>query len=341
MMPDSSISASASPLVDPFGRRHDYLRISVTDRCNLRCLYCMPEEGMVDAVEREELLSFEEIERVARLLVPAGIRKIRITGGEPFVRKDLEDLLRRLKGIEGLETLAVTTNGVLIGDRIGELVGVVDAWNVSLDTFRSDRFLELTGRDRLSEVLTTIDAILDAGYRNLRINCVVMRGINEDEILDFARLAQEREVGVRFIEFMPFAGNAWSKDRCVSMAEILDEVGKEFRIEPIPAGAAPISRDFRLIDRATDTPSTGTLGVIASMSTPFCSGCSRLRLTADGRIMPCLHSPLEFDLRSLLRSDRPDSAILDRFAEALAQKPEEHPPADNLAEGRVMISIGG
>ena len=328
-------------LVDPFGRRHDYLRVSVTDRCNLRCLYCMPEEEGVDWVDREDLLRFEEIERVARTLVPAGIRKIRITGGEPFARRNVVDLLEALGRIDELETLAITTNGVLIAPHIERLVGTIDAYNISLDTFDRARFAELTGRDRFDDAMAGIEGVLAAGYRNLKINCVVMRGVNDREILDFARFACEHPVAVRFIEFMPFAGNAWSEDRCVTMAEILAEIGREYEYESIPPDEAPISRDFRLRSRADGSRSLGTVGVIASMSTPFCSSCSRLRLTAEGMVMPCLHSPLEFDLRSVLRSGGTPDDILRLFADALAEKPEEHGEAEELAAGRVMIRIGG
>lgn len=333
----------APQLIDPFGRRHDYLRVSVTDRCNLRCLYCMPCEEEIDWVGRNELLSFEEIERVVRTLVAAGIRKVRITGGEPFARAGVAELLGRLHAIDRLETLAVTTNGVLLADRLDELRRAVDAWNISLDTFDRERFRELTGRDRIEAVLRGIDRVLEAGYRNLKINCVVMRGINDEEIGEFARFAATHPVGVRFIEFMPFAGNRWSEGRIVPMEEILATIATDFRLERIPDGEAPISRDFRLVDRRTGREGAGTIGVIASMSTPFCSSCSRLRLTAEGKIMPCLHSPLEFDLRQILRTGGSDAEILELVGHALDHKPEEHPPTTEMgnAAGRVMIQIGG
>ena len=333
----------APALIDPFGRRHTYLRVSVTDRCNLRCLYCMPSEEEIEWVGRADLLSFEEIERTVRVLVDAGIRKVRITGGEPFARSGVEDLLVRLKKIDRLETLGVTTNAVLLADRVERLRGVVDAWNISLDTFDGERFAELTGRRKLPEVMRGIERVLEAGYRNLRLNCVVMRGVNEEEIIDFARFAAEHPVAVRFIEFMPFAGNAWSRGRIVPMSEILEQITPHYRLEPIPVEEAPISRDFRMIDRASGEPARGSIGVIASMSTPFCSSCSRLRLTAEGKIMPCLHSDLEFDLREILRTGGSDHDILDLVGNALQQKPEEHPPAEEMEgkSGRVMIQIGG
>jgi cyclic pyranopterin phosphate synthase len=303
----------------------------------------MPCEEEVDWVRRDDLLSFEEIERVVTTLVNAGIRKVRITGGEPFARAGVTNLLRRLKGIDRLESLAITTNGVLLADRLPELRGVIDAYNISLDTFSRERFMELTGRDRLADVMRGINGVLAEGYRNLKVNCVVMRGINDDEVEEFARFAAAHPIAVRFIEFMPFAGNAWSEGRIVPMDEILASAARRWSLERIPDGPSPISRDFRLRDRETGVSGKGTIGVIASMSTPFCSTCSRLRLTAEGKIMPCLHSPLEFDLRKVLRSGGSDAEILSFVGRALAKKPEEHPPASEMAtpSGRVMIQIGG
>lgn len=329
-------------LTDRFGRRHTYLRISVTDRCNLRCLYCLPEER-IQWKRREDLLSFDEIERVARVAVEMGVEKIRVTGGEPLVRAGIDVLLKGLKSIPRLRTLGVTTNAVLLAAKLPAVRPYVDAFNISLDTFRPDRFRELTGRDKLHDVLAGIDAALDAGYTNLKLNAVLMRGINDDELLDFARFTESRPVTFRFIEFMPFAGNAWSQGRLIRMDEMLAEIEREYVLERIPDEASPISRDYRLTNRNTGAANRGSIGVIASMSTPFCAGCSRLRLTAEGKIMPCLHSPLEFDLRDVLRSGGGDEDIAGVFMQALAEKPEEHPPADELLEqsGRVMIQIGG
>ena len=331
-----------SQLIDRFGRHHTYLRISVTDRCNLRCLYCMPREHIIWK-RREELLRFEEVERVATVAVRLGIRKIRLTGGEPFVRAGIESLILQLKKISGLETLAVTTNALLLKERLSAVRPFIDAFNISLDTFREDRFKELTGRDKLREVLDGIEAVLEAGYENLKINAVVMKGINDDELVDFARFTEKRPVTVRFIEFMPFAGNEWSNGKLVSMATMMEEIGKEYRLESISGEISPISRDFRLVRKSDGRPNRGKIGVIASMSAPFCESCSRLRLTAEGKIMPCLHSPLEFDLREVLRLGGTNDDIADIFFQALEAKPEEHPSADELMAqaGRGMIQIGG
>jgi GTP 3',8-cyclase len=329
-------------LVDRFGRAHTYLRISVTDRCNLRCSYCMPEEEMVWK-ERGDILSYEEIVRIAEVAVGMGVEKIRVTGGEPLVRADIERLLVRLAAIEGLRSVALTTNAVLLARKLPAIRTAVDSINISLDTFRRDRFTSLTRRDNLDDVLAGIDAALDAGYRNLKVNAVMMRGVNDDELLDFVAFTAERPVAVRFIEFMPFAGNQWSAAQCLPMSEMLDAISTRYDLERIPDGPSPISRDFTVVDRSSGQRHMGSVGVIASMSTPFCDSCSRLRLTAEGMIMPCLHSPLEFDVRRVIRSGGDDAAIADVFLRALGAKPKEHPSAEELLaqEGRVMIQIGG
>lgn len=331
-----------SRLIDRYGRRHNYLRISVTDRCNLRCAYCMPEEEMT-WMERSKILSFEEIIRVATIAAGMGIEKIRITGGEPLVRNDCESLLAGLKAIPGIRSLALTTNAVLLGRKLPAIRQSVDSLNISLDTFRRDRFLELTRRDALDDVLEAIELALEAGYRNLKINAVVLRGINDDEILDFARFTAERPVAVRFIEFMPFEGNGWSDGRCMTMMEILAELEREFELTRIPDGPSPISRDYNLRNRLTGRIHSGSVGVIASMSQPFCDSCSRLRITAEGKLMPCLHSSLEFDLRSTLRNGGTDADIERIFLDALDAKPAEHPTAEEMVAqaSHVMIQIGG
>jgi len=329
-------------LVDRFGRQHTYLRISVTDRCNLRCTYCMPEEEM-QWKRRDEILSYEEIIRVARIAVAMGIEKIRVTGGEPLVRNDIEKLLLELREIPELKTLALTTNAVLLRRKLPVIRRTIDNLNISLDTFDRERFRRLTRRDTLDDVLAGIEGAIDAGYRNIKLNAVVMRGVNDDELGAFARYTADRPVSVRFIEFMPFAGNDWTAAHCVPMAEMLSALERDFVLERIPDGPSPISRDYRITDRITGRRHMGSVGVIASMSQPFCDTCSRLRLTAEGMVMPCLHSPLEFDIRRALRSGGDDEAIAGVFLDALGAKPKEHLPAEELLAqtGRVMIQIGG
>lgn len=328
--------------IDRFGRRHTYLRIAVVDRCNLRCAYCMPHEKM-EWLPKGELLTSEEIVRTAQVAVAMGVRKIRVTGGEPLLRADLPELLEELRSIEGLETLAMTTNALLLERHLPRIAPLLDAMNISLDTLRSDRFLQLTRRDGLAPTLSALHAALDAGIPEVKLNAVAMRGVNEDEINDFVALTAERPLAVRFIEFMPFAGNDWGAERMVPHREIVERINQEYTLEALPLDGSYISRDYTVTNRKTGLKHRGTVGVIASMTLPFCSGCSRLRLTADGRIMPCLHAPLEFDLRTLLRSGGTDTEIADLLLHALDAKPREHADGATLREQseREMIRIGG
>ncbi|MBS1913692.1 MAG: GTP 3',8-cyclase MoaA [Bacteroidetes bacterium] len=331
-----------SELIDRYGRRHTYLRISVTDRCNLRCTYCMPQEEMAWK-RREEILSYEEIIRVARVAAGMGIEKVRITGGEPLVRTDIERLLTGLRSIPGLRTIGLTTNAVLLKRKLPVIRESVDNLNISLDTFHRHRFIELTRRDALPDVLDGIEAALDAGYRNIKLNAVVIRGVNDDELCDFVQYTASRPVAVRFIEFMPFAGNSWNDAQCMPMNDMLNVIERDFELTRLPDDPSPISRDFAVMNRSTGLRHAGTVGVIASMSQPFCSSCSRLRLTAEGKVMPCLHSPLEFDLRAPLRSGADDAALARVFMDAVGAKPKEHPDAHEMLGqlNRVMIQIGG
>ncbi len=302
----------------------------------------MPQEEM-EWKKRGEILNYEELLRVARVAVGMGIEKIRITGGEPLVRADIEHLLAELRALPGLRSLALTTNAVLLARKLPAIRSSVDSLNISLDTFRPDRFKALTHRDSLNDVLRGIEAALDAGYTNVKLNAVVMRGLNSDELLDFVRYTADRPIAVRFIEYMPFAGNGWSENDGVSMNEILATIGVDYELERIPDGPSPISRDYHVTERATGRRHAGSIGVIASMSHPFCDSCSRLRLTAEGKIMPCLHSPLEFDVREPLRNGAGDDAIEAVFLRAVGAKPKEHPPAEEMLGqlSRVMIQIGG
>lgn len=263
-------------LVDGFGRVHRDLRISVTDRCNFRCAYCMPEEGM-QWQRREDLLTFEEIERVARIMVERyGVDGIRLTGGEPTVRAKLPVLVEKLAAL-GVD-LAMTTNGVSMPLLAADLKAAgLRRVNISLDSLRADRFEELTRRDELDRVLDGIDAAVAAGFDPVKVNVVVMKGINDDEVLDFARFGRDRGVTVRFIEFMPLdADEVWNNDRVLTQDEILATLRTEFEIEPIPRTTAPATR-WRHAD------GRGEIGVVASVSQSFCDTCDRVRITADGQ----------------------------------------------------------
>ncbi|HJR24509.1 MAG TPA: GTP 3',8-cyclase MoaA [Acidimicrobiales bacterium] len=290
------------PLVDGYGRVHTDLRISVTDRCNFRCTYCMPEEGLA-WLPREELLSFEELERVARLMVERhGIDSIRLTGGEPTVRAHLPVLVGKLAALP--VDLSLTTNGATLRAVARELAGAgLRRVNVSLDTLQPDRFLELTRRDQLGDVLDGIDAALAAGLAPVKVNAVVIAGVNDDEVLELARYGRDHGVTVRFIEFMPLdADGAWRGDLVVPQAEILRRLAAEWPLEPVARGSAPAER-YRYLD------GKGEVGVIPSVTEPFCDRCDRLRLTADGQLRSCLFSIEDHDLRGVLRSGGTDDEL--------------------------------
>ena len=328
-------------LRDRFGRAHTTLRLSLTERCNLRCVYCMPEHG-VPLRPRAEQLTTDELVRVARVLSGAGVRKVRLTGGEPLARKDAVEVVRQL-GALGLRSLAMTTNGLLLPDRLAALAGAgLTDLTVSLDTLRPDRFQEITRRPGLDTVLAGIRQALDLGYgaggKSLKINVVALRGVNEDEAADFARWAAETPVEVRFIEVMPFDGNGWSRADLVPMAETRAAI--EAALGPLAACAdAPdaTARTFRQPGWA------GRVGFVASMTAPFCAGCSRLRVTADGALKVCLFGAAEVSLRDALRAGATDAEVLGQVQAALDGKHAAHAGMDALArsENRPMISIGG
>ena len=324
------------PLIDGFGRRHRDLRISVTDRCNFRCGYCMPAEGL-EWLPRSELLTFEEIERVARLLVDRhGVDSIRLTGGEPTVRANLAELVRRLAAL-GVD-LALTTNGATLPMLARPLAEAgLRRINVSLDSLRVDRFAELTLRDDLPRVLDGIDAALEAGLDPVKVNAVVIRDVNDDELVDFARFGRDRGVFVRFIEFMPLdADQAWSDVAVVGLDEIVARVSEVFPLEPVARTSAPASR-FRYVDGG------GEIGVVASVTRSFCDSCDRIRLTADGQFRNCLFAVDEHDLRGLLRSGASDDQLSDLVERAVGAKWAGHGigKVEFIRPARSMSQIGG
>ncbi|MBI00242.1 MAG: GTP 3',8-cyclase MoaA [Acidimicrobiaceae bacterium] len=323
-------------MIDGFGRLHRDLRISVTDRCNFRCGYCMPADGL-EWLPRSELLTFEEIERVARLLVERhGIESIRLTGGEPTVRANLPDLVRRLAAL-GVD-LSLTTNGAtlrLLAEPLAQ--AGLRRINVSLDSLRPERFAELTLRDELPRVLDGIEAAIDAGLNPVKVNAVVMRGVNDDELVDFARFGRNCGVVIRFIEFMPLdADEAWSGGAVVGQDEILERIGEVFPLEPVTRTSAPASR-FRYVDGA------GEIGVVASVTRSFCDSCDRIRLTADGQFRNCLFAVGEYDLRSLLRSGADDEEVSTLMEQAVGAKWAGHGigTVDFIRPARSMSQIGG
>ena len=324
------------PLVDSYGRVHRDLRISVTDRCNFRCTYCMPEEGMT-WLPREEVLTFEELERVARVLVERhGITSIRLTGGEPTVRAHLPVLVGKLAALP--VDLALTTNGATLRTVAGALADAgLRRVNVSLDSLRPERFTELTRRDELYNVLDGIDAAVEAGLTPVKVNVVIVRGVNDDEIVDLARFGRERGVTVRFIEFMPLdGGDAWHNDQVVPQTEIVECIDAVFPLEAVPRGSEPAER-FRYTDGG------GEVGVIPSVTRPFCAQCDRIRLTADGQLRNCLFSLEDHDLRGLLRSGASDDDVSDAIEACVGAKWAGHAinQVQFVRPRRSMSQIGG
>jgi len=291
-----------NPLIDTYGRLHDNLRISVTDRCNIRCFYCMPET--VKFQPREQILSFEEIERFVRVAATLGVRKLRVTGGEPLVRKDLAVLIRKLAAIEGIEDLALTTNGVLLADQAQSLYDAgLRRINVHLDTLDRERFKEITRRDDLHKVLEGIEVCRRMGYGPIKINAVAVKNLVEPDIVPLARYGRERGIEIRYIEFMPLDSQGlWDRDRVLladQMIAMLErEIGPLMEI-PDRDPRAPAT-EYRFADGG------GTIGFIASVSRPFCLNCNRIRLTSDGKFRYCLFAIEETDVRAILRTGSDD-----------------------------------
>lgn len=304
---------------DPYGRSIDYLRISVTDRCNLRCIYCMPSGG-IKPVSHKDTLTYEEIVRVVRIAVSLGIRKVRITGGEPLARKNITHLISSLRAIPEIENLSLTTNGVLLERYAEELARAgLDRVNVSLDSLRPDRYREITRGGDVNTVLRGIECAERVGLRPVRINMVPLRGLNDDEIEEFARITLKKSYQIRFIEFMPIgAKEMWSPEKYIPVEEIKSIVEKVGRLTPVKLRKDGPARYFRF-DGAP-----GVVGFINAVSHQFCSECNRLRLTADGKLRPCLFFETEIDLKALLRKGAPDSEIKRQIGLAIDTKPEGH-----------------
>jgi GTP 3',8-cyclase len=331
---------AAQPLIDSFGRVHDNLRISVTDRCNIRCFYCMPEHE-VRFVERREILDFEEIERFVRIAAGLGINKVRITGGEPLVRRDLPVLIRRLASIPGIKDMALTTNGVLLDELAAPLYEAgLRRINVHLDTLDRARFLEITRRDDLERVLKGIDTAQRLGFGPIKINAVAVKNLVEPDVVPLARYARERGFEVRYIEFMPLdAQQLWDRSKVLLADQIIEMLSREIcPLEVIPDSdpRAP-ALEYRFAD------GNGRVGFIASVSRPFCLNCNRIRLTADGKLRYCLFAIEEDDVKSLLRSGAPDEAIAALVRRNIGGKWEGHEinSARFVPPPRPMYSIGG
>jgi cyclic pyranopterin phosphate synthase len=331
------MAAEPTSLVDGFGRVHRDLRISVTDRCNFRCTYCMPAEGL-DWMAREDLLTYEELTRVARVCVERfGFDGIRLTGGEPTVRANLSVLIEQLSSL-GVD-LSLTTNGTTLTNLAPALVSAgLERINISLDSLKRERFEQITRRDELDKVLEGIDAAVGAGLAPVKINCVVMRGVNDDEIIDFAHFGRERGVTVRLIEFMPLdAQGEWTNEQVVTKAEIVAAIGDVFPLEPVAERESDPAARWRYVDGG------GEFGVIPSVTEAFCESCDRVRLTADGMLRHCLFATRELDLRTLLRNEATDDDLAAAITAEVGAKWAGHQinQVHFIRPARSMSQIGG
>jgi GTP 3',8-cyclase len=326
-------------LVDSFGRVHNNLRISVTDRCNIRCVYCMPET--VTFLPRRDLLTFEEIERFVRVAATLGIDKIRLTGGEPLVRRDLPRLVEKLSAIEGIKDVGLTTNGILLAPMARDLWDAgLRRINVSLDTLDPARFRELTRRPGLEQAIEGILAAKGAGFDPVKVNAVAIKGTTEEDVVPLGRFAREHGLELRFIEYMPLdAGDRWEREKVLFASEILDRLTRGIGpLVPAPdqdPRAPAVDYDY--------ADGGGRVGLIASVSRPFCGSCNRVRLTADGKLRNCLFALDETDVRAVIRGGAPDAEIARLLRESVAGKWEGHEinTARFIKPGRLMHSIGG
>jgi GTP 3',8-cyclase len=334
----ASPAPSDGPLIDRFGRVADDLRISVTDRCNFRCTYCMPAEG-VAWLPRSEILSFEELTRLLRLFVELGIRSIKVTGGEPTVRADLPTLVRMFREVGPRLDISITTNGVLLDTLAAPLAEAgVDRATVSCDSLLRHRFSDMTRRDALDKVLAGLRAAESAGLTPIKINCVVIGGTNDDEVVDFAAWARETGYEVRFIEYMPLdAQHAWERDKVVPAARILEVVDAAYPLTPIGHVAEPATT-YGFVDGAP-----GLVGVIPSVTEPFCETCNRLRVTAEGQFRTCLFALDEVDLRGPLRDGASDDQLVELIRRGVWEKWSGHRinHPDFVQPTRSMSMIGG
>ena len=331
-------------LIDRFGRVHTYLRISITDKCNLNCIYCNPADSALRGELSRSILSYEELIRLIKIFVAdLGITKIRLTGGEPLVRKNVENLFRMLKEIKDKHPfeLGLTTNGILLEDKIDFLKKFgLDKINISLDTLRKERFIAITGADNIDAVFNGINKAEKLGYNPVKINAVIMKGINDDEIPGFIEFVKERNLNIRFIEYMPFTSNGWNERVFISYQEIKSIVEENYSLVEIKNGKHNVAKNFRIEGHS------GTVSFVSSISDHFCDGCNRLRLTASGNLKLCLFSSLssEIKLKDYLRDDKiTDEEIAKVISSALQQKELRHPELDKLLQmdKNNMLRIGG
>ncbi|HKQ87565.1 MAG TPA: GTP 3',8-cyclase MoaA [Candidatus Acidoferrales bacterium] len=322
-------------LVDNFGRQITDLRVSITDRCNFRCVYCRSGENDIPGAER---LSFDQYERLVRILVGLGIRKVRVTGGEPLVRPGVAEFLGRLKAI-GVRDLSLTTNGFTLAERLDSLIASgLDRINISLDSLKPERFEAITRTKTFNQVIASIEAAQASKLRPVKINAVLVRGLNDDEIEDFAQFARDLNLIMRFIEFMPLdAGHTWTRERVVTAAEIHSRISARWPLMPVEHERSETARRYRFAD------GRGEIGLVAPVTQPFCGYCSRIRLTADGKLRTCLFSKEDHDLKFLLHGGASDEEIVDEIRAIIAQKEKGHRinEPDFVPPARSMVFIGG
>ncbi len=327
-------------LIDTFGRKHDYLRISLTERCNLRCFYCMPDG--IELRPKSNFMSQEEILEVASTFVKHGVKKVRFTGGEPLIRKDVAEIMQKISAM-GVE-IAITTNGILVHKFIDTFkASGLKNINVSLDTLQQERMAKITKREHYDQIMSNIDLLIEEGF-NVKLNTVLMRDVNDDEITDFIEYTKDKNIGVRFIEFMPFGGNKWDRNKCVSSEEILKIAHNHFgknALELLPGLTNDTSRNYRVNEFS------GSFGIISSVTNPFCGGCNRMRLTADGKMRNCLFSQEETDLLTTLRSGGDIEPLIKQTVASKFEKwggreeMKEEVESDKHPKNRSMILIGG
>ncbi len=331
-------------LIDKYGRVHDYLRISLTDRCNLNCLYCNPISYQQNNYHRSDVLDYSEILRLIKIFTgELGFKKIRFTGGEPLVRKDILTLFEsvsELKSIYNFE-IGLTTNGTLLEDKLTSLKKFgVDKLNISLDSLKAENFKFITGRNNLENVIRSINKAEELGFNPLKINVVVVKNVNDNEIIDFIDFVKNRNLNVRFIEFMPFGNNSWNEDGFISFNEIKNIVEQKYTLQEIPSIKNTVSKDFKILDH------TGKVSFISSISDHFCNACNRLRINSKGMMKLCLFSTgnNEINFKQLFSEENnSDDEICDIIYQALQQKQKQHPDVEQLItlERNNMLSIGG
>lgn len=327
-------------LIDAYHRIHDYLRISLTDKCNLKCSYCDPVDSEIESSTQSQFMTVDEIDHLASIFVREGIKKIRLTGGEPLVRKDAKEIIQRLSKYP--VQLAITTNAILADQYLDSFLKAgIHSINVSLDSLQKEKFAQITGRDYFDKVKSNIDLLLENGF-HVKVNVVVIKNVNHEEILDFIKWTEDIPVHIRFIEFMPFAGNAWDHEKVFTHREILELIQKEFSVQRIPTDVHDTAKPYFISGHR------GTFAVISTMSEPFCQGCNRIRLTADGKLKNCLFSKGETDLLTALRNGDDVLPLIkyciavknERLGGQFSSLAEAIPNAD-MIDNRSMIKIGG